>query len=439
MSHKQRPMKTSRHKSVTVLRYAPKTSFGDSTGRQAYHAASPINLKQYQHARHMSDVMRLAFLENNDISPELWSNIDFNCSTAAILQKNIQQHFEWNNHKLTQLSSDTPSPPPQLSPPQHSSPSPLPPAPRHFHQQPAPIQSRNHSTPHRQRSTPQQTKIKQQKHQQRAPISTLNIASSLNDNSNISNSYNNNNNKNNIINNSNNNNNNHHHLQQHHHQQQQHHNNNNNINGSNNNTPNNNQSRTEFPCDEPGCGKYFPSLRKLRHHKVVHSNDFPYKCQFKGCDKRFKRKFGIDLHSTTHFDLDSHMYSRTSNNSSMQIFGRRMQYSMCKQCDAKFKTVHEYQVHMLAHGKEPFKCLVKGCGQSFSIWKSFQKHRASHYFNYYCLMSPQCEHQTTNLQLLKLHIYCCHFNRKLPDNAKSLSTQQEEPDEPEEPEEPEDE
>lgn len=168
-----------------------------------------------------------------------------------------------------------------------------------------------------------------------------------------------------------------------------------------------------YLCDEEGCGKSFPSLRKLRHHKVVHSDEFPFVCAYKGCGKRFKRKFGIDLHSTTHFDLDPEMYSKTSNNSS--FFGRRMQYSSCKPCGQKFKTVHEYQFHMLNHGKEPFKCPVRGCARTFSIWKSFQKHRASHYFNYYCKMGgSKCDHQTSNLQLLKLHIYCCHFKRKLP-------------------------
>lgn len=172
-----------------------------------------------------------------------------------------------------------------------------------------------------------------------------------------------------------------------------------------------------FYCKEAGCGKSFPSLRKLRHHNVVHSDDFPFICEFRGCNKKFKRKFGIDLHSTTHFDLDPEMYSKTSNNSSLPFFGRRMQYSMCKPCNQKFKTVHDYQNHMKKHNKEPFKCPVKGCGQTFSIWKSFQKHRASHYFNYYCRMDPRCDHHTSNLQLLKLHIYCCHFRRKLPGNA----------------------
>lgn len=178
----------------------------------------------------------------------------------------------------------------------------------------------------------------------------------------------------------------------------------------------------EFRCSEPNCGKSFPSSRKLRHHKVVHSDEHPFQCQFKGCEKKFKRKFGIDLHSTTHFDLDPEMYAKTSNNSSLPFFGRRMQYSMCKPCGERFKTVHEYQNHMLNHGKEPFKCPVKDCGQTFSIWKSFQKHRASHYFNYYCKMDPRCEHSTSNLQLLKLHIYCCHFQRRLPTNATLSST-----------------
>lgn len=192
------------------------------------------------------------------------------------------------------------------------------------------------------------------------------------------------------------------------------------VSASNSETKANNVTINQFGqflCDEPDCGKTFPSLRKLRHHKVVHSDEFPFVCQSQGCGKRFKRKFGIDLHSTTHFDLDPEMYEKTSNNSSLTLFGRRMQYSMCKPCNQKFKTVHDYQDHMLRHGREPFKCLVEGCGQTFSIWKSFQKHRASHYFNYYCKMDPQCDHSTSNLQLLKLHIYCCHFRRTLPENS----------------------
>ena len=445
------------------------TTIATSNSTTSNNPSGALNSKQFQHVRHMNDVMRLAFLENNDISPEVWRNIDFNSSTASILRRNIQQQLNWNaatahtsspkqlnrsqsngntNSSLMQTNNiDDSSMRSNAKKIRRSLLSTKSSLPAHQHNRSS-ISNTNSTNQHRQqqnslsnfqnRSTAQQlaaavsassksrsgqyTAVSLHQQQQQRQNHLRNEISAVKQ------------------------------LQK---QQQQH-----NLNtyqrlttsssssssSTNRNSQNSIHKTTtttpstpvvasskpepvggEFPCDEPGCGKFFPSLRKLRHHKVVHSNDFPYSCQFKGCEKRFKRKFGIDLHSTTHFDLDSDMYTRTSNNSSMQIFGRRMQYSMCKQCDAKFKTVHEYQVHMLAHGKEPFKCPVKGCGQSFSIWKSFQKHRASHYFNYYCRMNDQCDHHTSNLQLLKLHIYCCHFNRKLPDNAKPTSRDQEAP------------
>lgn len=293
MRCKQRPIKSNRHKSVASFIDCPEISFQKTQRHNA---------------------MQMAYLENNDITPETWKDIDFSSLSSLILKHNTNQDFHTTQRQSVVRATDDDA------------------------ERIQPIDRR------------------------RSPksIAKPEIVS--------------------------------------------------NISGT-------------FLCDEPDCGKTFPSLRKLRHHRVVHSNEFPFVCQSEGCGKRFKRKFGIDLHSTTHFDLDPSMYEKTSNNSSLAIFGRRMQYSMCKPCNKKFKTVHEYQDHMLNHGEEPFKCLVEGCGQTFSIWKSYQKHRASHYFNYYCKVDPQCDHSTSNLQLLKLHIYCCHFRRTLPpsDNNQSSS------------------
>ena len=364
MRHKQQPVKHSRHKSVTSIIDSPQTSFGHyhdaSSVHQPSSAESPLLRKQFEHnVRHMSDVMRLAFLENNDICPETLDDVDFNTlSTAGILQRNIQQQLQQQRRDQQRQQQ------------------------QQLQQQQQQLQQQQQQLQHQQ----QMLLLRLQQQQQPSPplsqeeddefildepmpfadFESHIELDTVGRGSNISNAE-------------------------------------------------------GFFCDEPGCGKSFPSLRKLRHHKVVHSNEFPFVCQFEGCAKKFKRKFGIDLHSTTHFDLDPEMYSKTSNNSSLPFFGRRMQYSMCKPCGQKFKTVHEYQYHMLKHGKEPFKCPVKGCGQTFGIWKSFQKHRASHYFNYYCKMDPRCDHHTSNLQLLKLHIYCCHFRRKLPKNATLTS------------------
>lgn len=353
---------------------------------------------------HMHDVMRLAFLENNDIAPEEEEEIDFNSfSTASILKRNIQQQLQ---HQLEEQQVRAKQQQQKLI------------LQRAIHQQRQMQQQQRR----RLQEQYQLEHYQQQQQQLCSPPDQHDFADGqeetfANDDQHLDqyqDQYNNNRD------------------QgeedalghsvdtssifettmpsatpspQHHHHHQV-----------------NNRSG-EFHCDQPDCGKSFPSLRKLRHHKVVHSDNFPFTCQAKGCEKKFKRKFGIDLHSTTHFDLDPKMYSKTSNDSSLPFFGRRMQYSMCKQCGEKFKTVHDYQNHMLNHhGKEPFKCPVKNCGQSFSIWKSFQKHRASHYYNYHCRMDSQCEHVTSNLQLLKLHIYCCHFKRKLPNNTIAITT-----------------
>ena len=362
--------------------------------------------KQFEHNyRHMSDVMRLAFLENNDISIDDCANVDFNSlSTASILQRNIQQQLQ--QERRNQLNN-------------------------HHHQQQQQQQRLHHhqsfqNHPHnRQQEFEHDLVDESYDNVEDYEMSDSRIFATATPNSST--------NRINLTSST----------PKSSHQQasgsggaQRAGIKNGNSAGSKRRakeaTPRvefSNQVQVEtiqnygdgFLCDEPGCGKSFPSLRKLRHHKVVHSDDFPFVCEFKGCAKKFKRKFGIDLHSTTHFDLDPGMYSKTSNNSSLPFFGRRMQYSMCKPCGQKFKTVHEYQYHMLKHGKEPFKCPVKGCGQTFGIWKSFQKHRASHYFNYYCKMDPRCDHHTSNLQLLKLHIYCCHFRRKLPENATLAS------------------
>ena len=57
-------------------------------------------------------------------------------------------------------------------------------------------------------------------------------------------------------------------------------------------------------CDEPGCGKTFHSVAKLRRHQLTHG-DRAYRCSLPGCDKRFLDFAKLKRHWFSHEGADA--------------------------------------------------------------------------------------------------------------------------------------
>ena len=48
----------------------------------------------------------------------------------------------------------------------------------------------------------------------------------------------------------------------------------------------------KYKCNT--CDKVFPSPAQLKRHKIVHSDERPFKCDF--CEKSFRRKYDCSFH-----------------------------------------------------------------------------------------------------------------------------------------------
>ncbi|GJQ78682.1 hypothetical protein Trydic_g2722 [Trypoxylus dichotomus] len=114
-----------------------------------------------------------------------------------------------------------------------------------------------------------------------------------------------------------------------------------------------NMSDKLYPCLV--CGKRFARKNLVRaHHKSVHCNDRPFAC--KHCDKRFKMKSGLRIHSVVHTNEKPNICGicgkqygyRKSVRDHMRTHTGETPYC-CEKCPASFKYSFLRNKHMKMH------------------------------------------------------------------------------------------
>lgn len=99
----------------------------------------------------------------------------------------------------------------------------------------------------------------------------------------------------------------------------------------------------------------FKSKGELDKHIVTHSTIKPFHCQI--CDKAFKTKVEVRLHSNVHKAEKPHSCDHPS-------------------CESKFKTKQELKRHQISHIPKRFKCSI--CFKSLRDKKSLNRHEDLH-------------------------------------------------------------
>ncbi|XP_061772041.1 zinc finger protein 62-like [Nerophis ophidion] len=112
------------------------------------------------------------------------------------------------------------------------------------------------------------------------------------------------------------------------------------------------EEESGFDCAE--CEKTFSSVRKLRSHKCIYSDDKPYRCTV--CRQEFQYKVSVTKHMLNH-SLDEGF--------------------KCKECGKRFHTYMRMHLHLRSHTYlKPYEC--SECGMVFKYQSVMEDHRRKH-------------------------------------------------------------
>lgn len=96
-----------------------------------------------------------------------------------------------------------------------------------------------------------------------------------------------------------------------------------------------------FHCDIPSCTKSYKTKSALHNHKIYHSNDPKWHCNY--CTKKFHFNFLLQQHETTHL-------------------GQKPGQSFdCEICKKSFNTRNKLTKHRGIHDPNQYACTREGC------------------------------------------------------------------------------
>ena len=101
---------------------------------------------------------------------------------------------------------------------------------------------------------------------------------------------------------------------------------------------------SELTCDI--CGKSFPALYKLKIHKLIHSDSFPFMCM--KCGKGFNNKYKMHSHEKKKL-CDALVQSKPINNEQMsKPPPRKLHQNIyhCKECTMTFSLIKDLKKHV---------------------------------------------------------------------------------------------
>ncbi|XP_054167589.1 zinc finger protein 761-like [Oppia nitens] len=146
-----------------------------------------------------------------------------------------------------------------------------------------------------------------------------------------------------------------------------------------------------FKCDvggddnDGGCDKSFYNNYLLKVHKrTAHSDDRPYRCDWPGCDQRFKRQHCLFMHRKTHTNVRNYrcdiegcdkLFTSSSRLNGHKQFHIRPHQCSWPGCEARFGEKIKLQFHLNGHqGLKPYKCHFPDCDVSYSGRTSLESH-----------------------------------------------------------------
>ncbi|KAL5006847.1 hypothetical protein ScPMuIL_015653 [Solemya velum] len=150
-------------------------------------------------------------------------------------------------------------------------------------------------------------------------------------------------------------------------------------------------SKKVWLCPDPGCGKSFKKLSKLKIHEMRHTGERPFKCSKAGCDWAFTTHYKLKRHEESHekrkdFICDingcSRKFTTVYNLNSHKKLHERPCNEVCPEpdCQMKFPTKRQLDIHMKNHAgmEKSYKCPVEGCDKVFYSSNCMGSHARVH-------------------------------------------------------------
>ncbi|XP_054636964.1 zinc finger protein 845 [Dunckerocampus dactyliophorus] len=165
------------------------------------------------------------------------------------------------------------------------------------------------------------------------------------------------------------------------------------------------EEKRGFQCAE--CEKTFSSVRKLRSHKCINSDDKPYRCTV--CRQEFQYRLSVTKHILNHSKEDSvkcEVCGQTfPDYRIMRVHQRRhpdLKPFECPECGMVFKYHSIMEDHRRKHTNKQPSHLCNICGKTFKYSSLFQQHQYLHTgekaFN-----CPECGKKFAFAQNMKAH------------------------------------
>ena len=139
-----------------------------------------------------------------------------------------------------------------------------------------------------------------------------------------------------------------------------------------------------FKCDFKGCLYRSRLLCHMNRHKIIHSNDRPFRCTVDGCGKRFRRKDNLTAH-LQRFTAEANDGQQTKQLSSAKR-KRVTKRFVChfKDCRFRTKSLLCLNRHKISHLRDnqrdgqPYKCDREGCRYKCQTLFYLNRHKISH-------------------------------------------------------------